>query len=76
MEPAVEAVRRAGAYTRDAMHETKDQLARQATQAEHYASAQYDRTTRWVSANPLSAVGIGFVVGIMMGSLIGHASKR
>lgn len=76
VEPAVEAVRRAGAYTRDALHETKDQLSRQATQAEHYASEQYDRTTRWVSANPLSAVGIGFAVGLVIASFIGHSSRR
>ena len=76
VDPAVEAVRRAGAYTRDAMNETKDRLSRQATQVEHYASEQYDRTVQWVSANPLPAVGIGFAVGVVLAGLFGHSSKR
>ncbi len=76
VDPAVEAVRRAGAYTRDAMHETKDMLSRQATQVEGYATERYDRTTQWVSANPFSAVGIGFAVGLVLSTFIGHTSRR
>ncbi|WP_395740950.1 YqjD family protein [Prosthecobacter sp.] len=74
VEPTIEAARRAREYANDALHETRDRLSRQVTQAERYATAQYDQTARWVITHPLKSVGIALVVGIALSSLF--SSKR
>ncbi|MDZ4401179.1 hypothetical protein [Prosthecobacter sp.] len=76
VDPAIEAAHRASAYARDTMLETRNRVSEQVTQVEHYASEQYDRTARWVSANPLTAVGIAFAVGLSISGLFAHSSKR
>ncbi|WP_395744819.1 hypothetical protein [Prosthecobacter sp.] len=76
VEPTLEAARRASAYARDAVQETRQRLAKQVTQAERYAAAQYDQTARWVVTHPLKSVGIALVIGMALSSLFGHSSKR
>lgn len=76
VDPTLEAARRASAYARDAMQETRNRLSKQVTEAERYAAAQYDQTARWVVAHPLKSVGIALAVGIVISSLFGHSSKR
>jgi ElaB/YqjD/DUF883 family membrane-anchored ribosome-binding protein len=67
--PAFDAARRAGAITSEAIDKTREQLAHQVAQAEQFASQQYDRTAKWVSANPFSALGIGFAAGMVITSI-------
>jgi ElaB/YqjD/DUF883 family membrane-anchored ribosome-binding protein len=76
VDPALEAARRAGAYARDAVNETRQRLSKQVSQAEQYASAQYDQTARWVLTHPFKSVGIAFAVGIVISSMFGNSSKR
>ncbi|MDI1312270.1 hypothetical protein [Prosthecobacter sp.] len=76
VDPTLEVARRASAYARDAVQETRERLSQQVSQAERYASAQYDQTARWVLAHPLKAVGVAFAVGLVITGLLGQASKR
>lgn len=76
VDPALEAARRASAYARDAVQETRQRVSKQVTDAERYAAAQYDQTARWVLTHPMKAVGIAFAVGIVLTSLFGNSSKR
>ncbi|WP_395748870.1 YqjD family protein [Prosthecobacter sp.] len=74
VEPTMDAARRARAYANDALQETRDRLSRQVTQAERYASAQYDQTARWVITHPLKSVGIALAIGVVLSSLF--SSRR
>lgn len=76
VEPTLAAARRAGDYARDAVNQTRERLSKQVTQAERYASAQYDQTARWVLTHPLKSVGIAFAVGIILSGLFGRSGKR
>lgn len=76
VEPTLEAARRASAYARDAVQETRNRLSKQVTEAERYASAQYDQTARWVLTHPFKSVGIALAVGMVISSLFGSSSKR
>lgn len=75
MDPAVDALNRASAAARDAMHDVQSRLSRQIADAERYASRQYDRTERWVTSNPFTAVGVGLAIGIVISSLLGSSRK-
>lgn len=76
VDPTVEAARRASAYARDAVQQTRDRLSKQVSQAERYAAAQYDQTTGWVQAHPLKSIGFAVVVGIVISGLLGLSSRR
>lgn len=76
VDPTLEAARRASAYARDAVQQTRDRLSQQVSQAERYAAAQYDHTAGWVLAHPLKSIGVAFVVGIAISGLLGLSSKR
>ena len=76
VDPTVEAARRASAYARDAMQQTRDRLSRQVSQAERYAAAQYDQTADWVLAHPLKSIGVAFAVGMTISGLLRVFSKR
>lgn len=76
VDPALEAARRASAYARDAVQETRNRVSRQVSEAERYAAAQYDQTTRWALAHPLKSLGIALAVGIAISGWFGHSSKR
>lgn len=76
VDPAVDAAHRAQAYARDAMHDAKERLSRQVTNCEHYASEGYDRTERWVSANPFKAVGIALAIGLVISSFFETSKRR
>ncbi|MBE2283868.1 MAG: DUF883 family protein [Prosthecobacter sp.] len=75
LDPAVEAVNRAGSKARHAMHDAQDRLSKQFNDAERYASQQYERTERWVSANPVTAIGIAFAVGVVISAFL-RSSKH
>lgn len=71
IEPAKDAARSAGAYANDAIEKTKEKL----TQAGEFTSQRMDRAAKWVSANPLSGVGVGLAVGVLAATFI-VASRR
>lgn len=75
VDPAVETVHRVGAFARDAMHEAQDHISKRVSEAERYASRQYDRTERWVSGNPFTAVGIAFAIGLVISNLLGSSRR-
>ena len=64
VDPAIEVARRARSYARDAVNENLERVSKQLTQAERYASAQYNETSRWVLMHPFKSVGIALAVGI------------
>lgn len=76
VDPAVDAAHRAQAYARDAMHDAKVQMSRQLSNCEHYASEGYDRTERWIAANPFKAVGVALAIGLVIASFFETSSKR
>ncbi len=76
VDPTIEAARRASAYARDAMDQTRERLSKQVSQAERYAAAQYDQTANWVLAHPLKSIGVAFAIGIAITGLLGLTSKR
>ncbi len=76
VDPALEAARLASDYARNAVQETRARLNRQVSQAERFAAAQYDQTSRWILTHPLKSVGIAFAIGIVFTSLFGRSSKR
>jgi ElaB/YqjD/DUF883 family membrane-anchored ribosome-binding protein len=76
VEPALDAAKRVGAYSREALHESREMLAHQASRVEHQANDQYERSVHWVSAHPLAALGIAFAVGIVINKLTDSVSKR
>ena len=76
VDPTLEAARRASAYALDTVQDTRERLSKQVTQAERYASAQYDQTARWVMAHPLKSIGVAFAIGLMITGLFGYSSKR
>jgi ElaB/YqjD/DUF883 family membrane-anchored ribosome-binding protein len=76
VDPTLEAARRASAYARDAVQETRERLSQQVSQAERFAAAQYDQTARWVLAHPLKSVGVAFAIGLVITGLFGRSSKR
>lgn len=76
VDPAVDAARRASHFTRDAVNESRERLSRQAHQAEHYLTDQYDRTTRWITANPVTSVGIALAAGLFLSALLSQSAKR
>jgi ElaB/YqjD/DUF883 family membrane-anchored ribosome-binding protein len=75
VDPTVEAVNRASALARDAMHGAQHRLSKQISDAERYASRQYDRTERWVTANPFTAVGAAFVIGLVISSFFSSSKN-
>ena len=76
VDPTIEAARRASAYARDAMQQTRERLSNQVSQAERYANAQYDQTASWVQAHPLKSIGVALAIGIAISGLLGLSSKR
>lgn len=70
MDPALEAAHRAEAYARHAMHDAQARFSKEFTKAERYANDQYDRTSRWVMANPFKSVGIALAIGMVISSLM------
>lgn len=76
IDPAVAAAHRAEAYARDAMHDAQARFSKEFTKAERYANVQYDRTSRWVIANPFKSVGIALAIGMVISSLVDTSTKR
>ena len=76
LDPALEAARRAGDFTRDTFNETRATLSRQASRAEHLLNEQYDRTIGWITANPLTAVGLALAAGVVLAPLFVTPTRR
>lgn len=76
VDPMIHSAQQAGASTKEAVQAAKTLVIDQAGRAEQYASQQCDRTVTWLSANPLTGVGIGFAIGVALTTLMGSASRR
>lgn len=80
IDPAVAAAQtaahRAEAYARDAMHDAQARFSKEFTKAERYAKSEYDRTSRWVVANPFKSVGIALAIGMVISSLLDTSKRR
>ncbi len=72
---AREAASRAGEYARETFRDSRKKVGQQLAAAERYASQGYDRTTTWISANPLAAVGVALVAGLLLSTLF-RGSRR
>ena len=73
--PAVEAARSVAGYTSDAMEKAKEQIGHQIHQADEFTSQRLDQTSRWISTNPLSGVGVGFVLGVLATTFFGSSRR-
>lgn len=76
VQPAVEAAHRAGDYARQAVRDSRERVNQQLAVAERYASQGYDRTTTWITANPLAAVGVALAAGLLISTLFRPATRR
>ena len=72
--PAADAARSAADYTGDAIEKAKGHLGHQLQQADEYTSQRIDQTSKWISTNPFSGLGVGFVLGVLATVLV--SSKR
>lgn len=76
IDPAIAAAHRAEHYARDAMHDAQARFSKEYTKAERYAKDEFDRTSRWVVANPFKSVGIALAIGMVISSLLDTAKRR
>jgi len=65
IEPAIHAAEKASAYARDAYFDTRDTVSKELAVARDLAIRQRDLAARWVSANPMTAIGIALAVGAL-----------
>ncbi len=76
IDPALDAAHRAEKYARHAMHDAQARFSKEFTKAERYAGDQYERTSRWVVANPFKSVGIALAIGMVVSSLLDTSKRR
>lgn len=75
VDPTLEAAHRASEMAKKAIHDSREKMNEQMAIAERYASQGYDRTTTWISANPLAAVGVAMAAGLLISSMF-RTSRR
>ena len=75
IEPAMHAAEKAGAMARGAYYDTRDTVSKELALAKDIAARQSDKAARWVSANPLTAIGLAFAVGAVF-MLSGRSKAR
>lgn len=76
IDPAIAAAHRAEHYARDAMHDAQVRFSKEFTKAERYAKDEFDRSSRWVMANPFKSVGIALAIGMVISSLLDTSKRR
>jgi ElaB/YqjD/DUF883 family membrane-anchored ribosome-binding protein len=75
-EYARDAASRASDYARGAYQDSRKQVSKQFANAEHYAQEGYDRTKSWISTNPLAAVGVALVAGLLLSTVFRSGNRR
>lgn len=76
VDPTLEAAHRASEMARQAIQDSREKMNHQMVLAERYASQGYDRTTNWISANPLAAVGVAMAAGLLISSMFRSSARR
>lgn len=63
--PAKEAASKAADYSQEVYAAGRDAIVKHASQANDMAREQLDRSVAWAKANPIAAIGIAFVAGLV-----------
>jgi ElaB/YqjD/DUF883 family membrane-anchored ribosome-binding protein len=80
MEPATEAVSdavdSASGAAKGAIANARTFVNKQVNRAEHAASERWDRAASWLTANPVTSIGIAFAAGMLVSAISGLSKSR